>query len=71
MTARGPDNRWQLTPGVLMGALGMIGAIAGAWMSFESRITKVEEAAQTLSKRFDRVEDKLDRLIEKRTEDER
>jgi len=57
-------NRW-LTPGVLFGVLGMIASIGAAWVTFESRIARGEEAIASLSKRFERVEDKLDRLIER------
>ena len=60
----GPENKW-LAPSNLIGMIGMLGAIGGAWMSFDSRITRVEERAQANSDRFDRIDAKLDRLIER------
>jgi hypothetical protein len=68
---RAATDRW-LTPGNLFGMLGMLGAIIAAWMSFDSRVTRVEsdyksavEHYNISTKRLDRIEDKLDRLIER------
>lgn len=64
-------NDW-LAPGPILGLLGMLGAIAGAWMSFDSRITRVEQARDfdhgTIVETRQDVKDinaKLDRLIER------
>ena len=59
------NNRW-LTPGNLFGALGMLGAIVAAWMSFESRIGRVEQSVSYSESRLERIEQKLDRVIEGR-----
>ena len=61
----GGGNRWT-TPGVLFGILGMVASIIAAWLSFESRVTKVETSYDAMDKRLGRMDDKLDRLIERR-----
>ena len=53
-------NRW-VTLGSLFGVLGMLGAFFVWWMSFDSRLARVETEVQ----RLDRMENKLDRLIER------
>jgi hypothetical protein len=58
-----PRSEW-LSPGAVLGAIGMLAAIGGAWMMFESRITAVEQQSQFTTTRLDRIETKLDRLIE-------
>jgi hypothetical protein len=68
VTIRDLQSSWRLTPGVVLGILGMFGAIAGAWMSFESRITRVESDYRTTVERLDRMDNKLDRLIERDSE---
>jgi hypothetical protein len=70
----GQESKW-LTPQMALGCLGMLGAIAGAWMSFDNRISRVEGGYETTKQQYDstsarlnRIEDKLDRLIERGTE---
>jgi len=57
-------------------AIAMLGSIAAAWASFENRVSKVESDYQSAAARFevtqnrlDRIEDKLDRLIERGTDE--
>ena len=59
-------------------AIAMFGSIAAAWMSFENRVSKVESDYQSAAARFevtqhrlDRIENKLDRLIERPGSDAR
>ena len=66
------ENKW-ITPQVMFAVLGMLAAVAAAWMAFESRITVVEQSNKFLKEqviqtdgKIDRIEDKLDRLIENR-----
>lgn len=59
------ENKW-ITPQVLFAVLGMLGAITGAWLSFESRIARVEQANVFLTAQLDKIDGKLDRLIENR-----
>lgn len=65
MSEGGGENRW-LTPQVLFAVLGMLGAISGAWLSFESRIARVEQANVFLTTQLERIDSKLDRIIEQR-----
>lgn len=53
---------WQF----LFALIGMFAAIAAAWMAFESRITAVEQSNIFLAKQLDKIDGKLDRLIENR-----
>lgn len=54
-------NEW-LSPSTLFGFLGMLGAIFGTYVSLDGRLARVEERTT----RLDRLEVKLDRLIEQR-----
>lgn len=60
----GSESRW-LTPGVLFGAFGMIASVFAAWMSFDSRITRVESSYENTAKQLDRLERKVDELNNK------
>lgn len=64
-------DKW-FNPQTIGLALAMFGSIAAAWASFENRVSKVESDYQSAAARFevtqnrlDRIEDKLDRLIER------
>lgn len=57
-------NKW-ITPSTLMGAIGMLGAVGAAWMTLDGRITKVEAKTESAEARLERIENKLDRLIER------
>lgn len=61
------ENKW-ITPQVLFAVLGMLGAITMAWIAFESRITAVEQSNVFLTKQLDKIDGKLDRLIENRNQ---
>jgi len=56
-------NNW-MSPGLLLGIVGMLGSVGGAWAMFEGRISKVEQSYQFSDSRLNRIELKLDRLIE-------
>lgn len=69
MTDAPKKNEW-LNPNTVLAALGMFAAVAGAWMSFDARISRVEASAVNADGRFervertsDRIEAKLDRLL--------
>lgn len=53
-----PENRW-LSPGVLFGAFGMVASIFAAWMSFDSRITRVEAGYETTTKQLEDIRGEL------------
>lgn len=53
-----------MSPGLLLGIVGMLGSINGAWAMFEGRISKVEQSYQFSDSRLNRIELKLDRLLE-------
>ena len=66
------ENKWT-TPQALFAVIGMLMAIAAAWMAFESRITAVEQTNIFLKEqvirtdnKLDKIGDKIDRLIERR-----
>lgn len=54
-----------MSPGLLLGIVGMLGSVGGAWAMFEGRISRVEQSYQFSDSRLTRIENKLDRLIEK------
>ena len=61
----GPNN----TPiatwfAVALAGIGMLGSVGGAWAMFEGRISRVEQSYSFSSSRLDRIENKIDRLIE-------
>lgn len=56
-------NNW-MSPGLLLGIVGMLGSVGGAWAMFEGRISRVEQSYQFSDSRLNRIESKLDRLIE-------
>ena len=56
-------NNW-MSPGLLLGIVGMLGSVGGAWAMFEGRISKVEQSYQFSDSRLNRIVLKLDRLIE-------
>ena len=56
-------NNW-MSPGLLLGIVGMLGSVGGAWAMLEGRISKVEQSYQFSDSRLNRIELKLDRLIE-------
>lgn len=53
-----------MSPGLLLGIVGMLGSVGGAWAMFEGRISRVEQSYQFSDSRLNRIESKLDRLIE-------
>ncbi len=53
-----------MSPGLLLGIVGMLGSVGGAWAMLEDRISKVEQSYQFSDSRLTRIENKLDRLIE-------
>lgn len=57
-------NNW-MSPGLILGIVGMFGSVGGAWAMFEGRISRVEQSYQFSDSRLTRIENKLDRLIEK------
>lgn len=57
----GEGNKWA-TPGTVLGVLGMLGAVAGAWSSFDARTARVEANYDTMNQRFDSLERKLDAI---------
>lgn len=68
-------NDW-FSPQMILAVLGMLSAVAGAWMSFDSRISTVESDSRAANSRFeriertsDRIENKLDRLLLDRGDD--
>ncbi len=53
-----------MSPGLLLGIVGMLGSVGGACAMLEGRISKVEQSYQFSDSRLNRIELKLDRLIE-------
>jgi hypothetical protein len=51
--------------GPVVALLGILMAVAGGWMSFESRITRAETQTEAIREDFRRLEEKIDRLIER------
>ena len=63
MSDYGQENKW-VSPGAILGALGMLGAVAGAWSSFDARTAVVEANYHSVVQRLDRIENKLDAISE-------
>ncbi len=53
-----------MSPGLILGIVGMLGSVHGAWAMFEGRISRIEQSYQDSDARLNRIELKLDRLIE-------
>lgn len=47
-------NRW-LTPGSVLGILGMLGAVATAWNALDVRISRIEERQQSSMERYNEI----------------
>lgn len=60
-----PKKTDWLTPQSVGIAIGILSAIAGAWMSFDSRISRVESSTIAAAGRFDRIERTNDRIENK------
>lgn len=51
--------------GTILGIIGMLGSVFGAYTALDRRVSQTEQASAFSAQRLDRIEEKLDRLIEK------
>lgn len=58
----GRPNEW-LSPGPIIGMIGLSAAAVATYSSFDGRITASEVRAETVDKRLQRMEDKMDFLV--------
>ena len=68
MTSR--DLASKITLGNALTLIGLLGAFIVFWSSFSSRVsaneTMTKEVKENVEKRLDRIEDKLDRALQRR-----
>lgn len=57
-------NEW-LGPSAIIGIVGLIVGTGGSYMAFDGRLSKVEEAKAHSEERLNRIEDKIDWLIQR------
>lgn len=55
--------------GTILGIIGMLGSIFGAYTALDRRVSQTEQSSAFAAQRLDRIEEKLDRLIEKQGEE--
>lgn len=64
-TARGPRVNWGVAITVVLAIVGWILAGIGDYRRIENRVTTLEAQRQGDSQRLDRMEDKIDRILER------
>ena len=60
----GGKNEWS-KPYVVLGLIGYVAAAIGAWMSLDGRIVRVEQLATMNTRNYDKIDSKLDLLIDR------